>query len=127
MSPPARLREVGHLEQVDALEGGDVAGTALEDLPVARPVEQCGNPELQIHAGGHEQICVPQHGHKAGLRLHEVRILVALGNRGDGAAVTHNLPGDRTVGGEAGDDLYRRGGGAAGRRGSRLRECPGYQ
>ena len=97
-----------HLQQVDAGVGGDVAGAALGDLPVAGAVEQRRHPELEVEAGGDEQVGVAQHGHEAGLGLDEVGILVALGDRGDGALVADDLAGDGAVGREAGDDLERR-------------------
>ena len=90
----------GHLEQIDAAVRRHVAGRTIHDLAVARAVEQRRHPQLQVQAGGDEQIGVAQDPHEARLRLHEVGVLVALRDRGDGAAVAHDLASDGAVGRE---------------------------
>jgi len=54
---------------------------------VAGPVQERRHPQLEVHAGGHEQIGVAQQRTKLGPRLDEVRVLVALGDRGDNGTV----------------------------------------
>ena len=44
------------VEQIDPGVGGDVPGPTFRHLGVVGLVEQGGNPELEVEAGGHEYI-----------------------------------------------------------------------
>src|SRR5207244_474087 len=104
------------------------SGGAVDDPAIPGPVEQRRHPELEIHTRGDKQVRIAEHSDEAGLGLHEMWILVALRDRGDGALVAYDLPGDGAVSRKAGDNFRRgrveRGRGAAGPRGSRVRRLP---
>lgn len=98
-----------YLEQRDAGIGRHVAGSAFRDLAVVGAVRERRHPALQVQPGGDEQVGVAEDGDEAGLRPHEVRVFVALGDRGHGAVIADDLPRDGAVGRQSGDHFHRGG------------------
>ena len=101
-----------HIEQVDAAVSRHMSGSAVPHLRVAGAVEERRNPELQVEAGGHEQVRTLDERREARARVDEMRIHVAPGDRGDLRQVTRDLAGDRRVrreGRDHADLLLRRG------------------
>src|SRR5687768_14809432 len=86
---------------------GDVTDAALAHPGISGFVEQCRYPQLEIQSRGDEQVRAAEQRHKARLGLHEMRILVAIGDRCDRAAVTDDLARNGGVGSERRDDLER--------------------
>ena len=97
---------VGHLQHRHALAGADEARLAIANRPVARLVDQRRGPELEIEAGGDEEIGFFEHQRERGLRFDEVGVLVAARDGlGFDAVAAHEL-GDGRVGGKSRDDAH---------------------
>ena len=102
---PARYG--GDVKKSNGSVRGHVTGSAFQDLSVVCLVEQDRDPEFEVEPGGDEKVGAPEHDYEARLGFDEVRILVAPGDALNFATVSHDLPGDRCVGGERGDDTDR--------------------
>ena len=101
----ARHRARRPLEDVAAVGGVEVAGGARADLVVAALVDQRRQvADLELEAGDDQQIRLRELQHERGLRVDEVRVLVAL-REGEGLdAVAADGVGDRREVLDARDD-----------------------
>jgi hypothetical protein len=87
------------------LAGVDEAGLAVADLAVPRLVDQHRRPQLEVEAGGDEEVGLFEHQGERGLRLDEVGVLVAARDRQGIDLCAADRLGDGGIGGEGGDHL----------------------
>ena len=75
---------------------------ASDHFPVVGPIEQGRDPQFEIEAGGNEDISPLDHGREAGPRVHEMRILIASGDRPNVPKVSGDFSGNGCVGWQRG-------------------------
>ena len=92
----------GNIEQFNARVRNDATRAAVDYFRVVGPIEQARDPQFEIETGGNEDISPLDHGHEAGPRVHEMRILIASGDRPNVPKVSGDFCGNGCEGGQRG-------------------------